>query len=62
MKKIIINYPSAMNLSEFKKEKSNIAKYGLPEEVKFCKKCVMTNQMPQSAVEHQHNISSKKNL
>ncbi len=35
--------------------------YGLPQEVFFCKKCVMSNQRPTSAVEFKHNISSKKN-
>jgi N-acetyl sugar amidotransferase len=35
-------------------------KYGLPREVKFCKRCVMSNQRPASAVEFKHNINSKK--
>lgn len=35
-------------------------KYGLPQEVRFCKKCVMSNQRPTSATEFQHNINSKK--
>jgi N-acetyl sugar amidotransferase len=34
--------------------------YGLPEEVKFCKRCVMSNQRPASAVEFKHTIHSKK--
>lgn len=34
--------------------------YGLPEEVKFCKKCVMSNQRPASAVEFKHTKDSKK--
>ena len=36
------------------------AYYGLPEEVKFCKRCVMSNQRPASAVEFKHTIDSKK--
>jgi N-acetyl sugar amidotransferase len=36
------------------------AKYGLPEEVKFCKRCVMSNQRPASTAEFKHTISSKK--
>jgi N-acetyl sugar amidotransferase len=36
------------------------AKYGLPVEVKFCKKCVMSNQRPVSAVEFAHTSESKK--
>lgn len=35
-------------------------KYGLPREVKFCKKCVMSNQRPVSEVEFKHNIETKK--
>ena len=36
------------------------AKYGLPEQVVFCKQCVMSNQRPVSAVEFKHNINTKK--
>lgn len=36
------------------------AKYGLPHEVIFCKKCVMSNQRPASAVEFKHTKDSKK--
>lgn len=34
--------------------------YGLPEEVIFCKKCVMSNQRPASTAEFKHTINSKK--
>ena len=34
--------------------------YGLPAEVKFCKKCVMSNQRPSSAIEFKHTKDSKK--
>lgn len=37
------------------------AKYGLPTDVKFCKKCVMSNQRPTSTVEFKHTKDSKKN-
>lgn len=36
------------------------AKYGLPEKVIFCKKCVISNQRPASAVEFKHTIESRK--
>jgi N-acetyl sugar amidotransferase len=36
------------------------AYYGLPAEVKFCKKCVMSNQRPTSTVEFKHTKDSKK--
>jgi len=35
-------------------------KYGLPGEVKFCKRCVISNQRPSSSVEFQHRRDSKK--
>ncbi|MNK65842.1 hypothetical protein D3C87_851460 [compost metagenome] len=34
--------------------------YGLPHDVKFCTKCVMSNQRPASTVEFKHTIDSKK--
>ena len=34
------------------------AKYGLPEKVVFCKKCVISNQRPASAVEFKHQLKS----
>lgn len=36
------------------------AKYGLPVEVNFCKKCVMSNQRPASTIEFNHTKESKK--
>jgi N-acetyl sugar amidotransferase len=36
------------------------AYYGLPEVVKFCSKCVMSNQRPTSTIEFKHNKDSKK--
>jgi N-acetyl sugar amidotransferase len=34
--------------------------YGLPREVKFCRKCVISNQRPNSAIEFQHTRQTKK--
>ena len=34
--------------------------YGLSQEVVFCKRCVISNQRPNSAVEYQHTKASKK--
>ena len=36
------------------------AKYGLPADVKFCSRCIISNQRPNSAVEFQHTAASKK--
>ncbi len=35
-------------------------KYGLPAEVKFCKRCVISNQRPVAVAEHKHNKQSHK--
>lgn len=35
-------------------------KYGLPEKVLFCKKCVISNQRPSSTVEIKHSSKNKK--
>lgn len=35
-------------------------KYGLPAEVKFCVRCVMSNQRPASTQEFKHTVESKK--
>ena len=40
-----------------KKEKT---KYGLPEEVRFCARCVISNQRPNSVVEFTHTVGSTK--
>jgi N-acetyl sugar amidotransferase len=34
--------------------------YGLPSEVRFCTRCVISNQRPNSAVEFRHTIGSRK--
>lgn len=42
-------------------DKENIeAYYGLPSEVRFCKKCVISNQRPNSTLEFRQNIETKK--
>ena len=35
--------------------------YGLPEEVKFCNKCVISNQRPSSTIEFKNTIKAIKN-
>lgn len=42
------------------KENNLEAYYGLPKEIKFCTKCVMSNQRPASTIEFKHTSSSKK--
>ena len=36
------------------------AKFGLPPEVHFCTRCVISNQRPSSTVEYAHTADSKK--
>ena len=56
-----IKYPGSIDLSPFKSENvSPQALYGLPKDVKYCKKCVISNQRPNSAVEYDHTEKSQK--
>ena len=56
-----INYPKPVNLSFFDEGQSDLtALYGLPTRVEYCKKCVISNQRPNSAVEYSHTKESRK--
>lgn len=52
----IIPYPNKIDINDERGE----TKYGLPSEVLFCKKCVISNQRPNSAIEHKHTHNSIK--
>jgi N-acetyl sugar amidotransferase len=41
---------------------SGVTKYGLPSHVAFCRKCVISNQRPNSAIEYKHTSESKKSV
>jgi N-acetyl sugar amidotransferase len=57
----VIKYPTNVDSTEFSAENSQPqALYGLPTEIKYCKKCVISNQRPNSAVEYNHTQNSKK--
>ena len=48
----MIKYPKKLDLAKYKKTINNPEnKFGLPREVKFCKKCVVSNQRPNSTIE-----------
>ena len=48
-------------LAEFNKTGEELtAKFGLPQKVAFCKKCIISNQRPNSAVEFKHTKDTKK--
>ncbi len=42
--------------------KKNFSMYGLPDEVIFCSKCVMSNQRPRSVVEFKNDSNQKSGL
>ena len=41
---------------------NNKSFFGLPDEVKFCKKCVISNQRPSSTIEFRNEIGEKKKV
>src|SRR5687768_10129372 len=49
-----------IDLAPFKREEPDTALYGLPLNVGFCRRCVISNQRPNSAVEYAHTKESKK--
>ena len=56
-----IKYPLPVDLSKYARGNTNQeAYYGLPSEVKYCTKCVISNQRPNSAVEYIHTSDTKK--
>lgn len=57
----MIKRPISIDKSEFHKNSVILdARYGLPREVLYCKKCVISNQRPNSAVEYEHGKDSIK--
>ncbi len=56
-----IPYPSDINLTPFTLNEEKLeAKYGLPKKIIFCKKCVISNQRPNSSVEFKNAPNSSK--
>lgn len=50
-----------IDISKFESDSEILkTKYGLPGEIKFCKKCVISNQRPNSCVEYEHTKESKR--
>jgi len=57
----VIKYPNEVDFLEYASENEQPkAFYGLPQAVMYCKKCVISNQRPNSAVEYKHTKESKK--
>ena len=57
----LIKYPGSIDLTPFAIDNENpSARYGLPTTVQYCKKCVISNQRPNSAVEYTHTKETQK--
>ncbi len=57
----MINYPKKIDLNKFQENTNNPEnKFGLPKEIKFCKKCVVSNQRPNSTIEFANKPTEKK--
>jgi len=55
-------YPTEIDLTPFSLGNADPwTLYGLPQKVVYCKKCVISNQRPNSAVEYGHTKETKKN-
>ncbi|MDB2582743.1 N-acetyl sugar amidotransferase [Gammaproteobacteria bacterium] len=56
-----VDKTSDIDFSRFKNDTSNLdVLYGLPKDVKFCKRCNMSNQQPMSSNEYKHGKGSIK--
>lgn len=55
-----IPYPSSVDLAKYQANTDLEAFYGLPNYVKWCKNCVISNQRPNSAIEYKHVPTSEK--
>lgn len=54
-------YPSPADVARYARSiNAPEAMYGLPQDVCFCSRCVISNQRPNSAVEFKHTAGSKK--
>ena len=57
----IISYLQAVDLSRFSKDaKSSEVFYGLSSDIKYYKRCVISNQRSNSVVEYNHTKNCKK--
>ena len=56
-----LSYPSRVDFSKYAADVPILETfYGLPAEVRFCKSCVISNQRPNSTIEHLHTKGSAK--
>ena len=56
-----LRQPPAIDRSRFAKDLKNPeALYGLPEQVRFCRACVISNQRPSSSVEYKKTLEARQ--
>lgn len=56
-----ISYPEIVDINRFKSSNTKLEiLYGLPENIIYCKKCVISNQRPNSAIEYRNTSATKK--
>lgn len=60
MEKLLRNIPIDYSIYEKEDFDEKDVKYGLPSDVKFCKRCVISNQRPSSVVEIKNDQKGKK--
>ena len=57
----MIKAPKSIDKADFREDLENPeALYGLPKDINFCKRCVISNQRPNSAIEFKHVKNSRK--
>ena len=56
----MIKYPTSPDLSKFQAKSGREARFGLPVDVHYCKKCVISNQRPNSSMEFKAKRSDAK--
>ncbi|MGE0754105.1 MAG: N-acetyl sugar amidotransferase [Alphaproteobacteria bacterium] len=50
------------SLAKYETDSPNEAYYGLPQDVAFCRTCVISNQRPNSTIEQKHTRETKKEV
>lgn len=56
----MIKAPQPIDKTDFLASSNHQSLFGLPKDVSFCHRCVISNQRPNSVVEYQHTKSSPK--
>tara|TARA_Y100001933_G_C18975755_1_gene554564 strand:- start:160 stop:1524 length:1365 start_codon:yes stop_codon:yes gene_type:complete len=57
---VFYSYPKPVDKEKFNGSRLSKPLYGLPDQVKFCKSCVISNQRPSSTIEFKNNKNVNK--